>query len=217
MSDRNIHWEYCSNTVVLAAHAHNPSIINDDFLRGKGIVPQDWGAPSPESVLITPVLARIEYGKFLLEVTADRFQLAERAEKGKSLVAPHDSEGLYRCAERYVEILPHIPYVAVGLNWDARAVIPDPVNWLKKIFLADKKWQDGKVAPDSFSVRLQQETYVCIITARIIEGAAVVHSNCHFDVSQDAEIDKRIISILNDWKRVIQKLDDDLRQYLFEE
>lgn len=97
-------------SVVLVARQHNPSILNPDFLRDNGIVPGGWQTRSPP--ITTEVFAQATFQEGL-QFTAEPDKLAITAH-ARQLKDPVST--LQSAAERYVEVLPHVPYTAVGLN-----------------------------------------------------------------------------------------------------
>lgn len=213
------HWKFVDASVVLIARVHNPSIINADFLRHKEIVPNDW-SDKPENSLATPIVSKVDFGKFQLEVNSDRLILVEKAEHVTSKQFPA-SDNLYQCAKRYVETLPHIPYVAMGFNWSVHIDVRDSLEWFKKKFLTGQKWRGAEVFPSSFAFKIAvNKSCICTITTVPLAHEVIgVEGNFHFDSPKDAgeESVKSMIAILdNPWGyyRILVK---NLKQYFPED
>src|SRR3989304_5143826 len=113
---------------VVVGRAHNPSILNPDFLNLNGIVPRDWEVVD---TLTTPQLALVRYSNGVsLTVEHNKLQVVQ---VGESLV--HQSSHSSAIARRYVETLPHVNYVAVGNNFQTLVPIDEPGEFLKRHFL----------------------------------------------------------------------------------
>ena len=57
MPDQAHFWLH-SVSVVVTAGFHNPSILNPDFLKSRGIVPMDW---EPKRTITTPQFSTIQF------------------------------------------------------------------------------------------------------------------------------------------------------------
>jgi len=94
-------------SVVILAEAHNPSILSPDWLKEKKIISEN-----PSNFVHTPDFAVFESKTFSLIVDRQRLQLTAKKTSPKVLGA------LISIISRYFELLPHIPYLRLGLNFD---------------------------------------------------------------------------------------------------
>lgn len=136
-------------SLVVAGRAHNPSILNPDFLRLNGIVPADWNWEVAETVT-TPPLALVRYTNGIaITVDHNKLQVLDVSDNpmpGKSKAAV--------IAQRYVETLPHVPCVAVGNNFQCVVPMENPGAFLRSRFLKSGPWDSGTPALQEAGVRL---------------------------------------------------------------
>lgn len=96
---------------IVTAESHNPTILNRDWLEINGIVQNGWGWDIASAPITTPPLAKVEYDSGVSIIL----------ETGRLIVkaVSEDEDSLQRIQEiacNYVNVLPHIPYKAVGNN-----------------------------------------------------------------------------------------------------
>ncbi|MEO5361480.1 MAG: hypothetical protein H7843_13710 [Nitrospirota bacterium] len=106
-----------SFSIVVLAKAHNPTILNPDFLRINGIVDQSY---TPFDVLCTTPAAHVFY-KESLSVVAE-FERLQFIDEDKVRI-PYDSPIPY-IAIKYMDVLPHVSYMASGINFVGHYVFP---------------------------------------------------------------------------------------------
>ena len=96
--------------IVVLAESNNPRLLNPDFLERNKIVPEKW---NPTNVLTTPPYATVQYQEGLtIAVEENKLQFAadpNRLAKWRDLLPD--------VAIHYLEVLPHVAYKAVGLNF----------------------------------------------------------------------------------------------------
>ena len=92
--------------IVITASAHNPSIIYPQWLKDNSLIREE-----PSHFVHTPDLSLFESETFSLVVEHQRLQIAVKKQDKTSL------ESLANIACKYVKLLPHIPYKALGLNF----------------------------------------------------------------------------------------------------
>ena len=125
---------------VVVANAHNPSILNPDWLQANDVLPGDsegWKVAEPP--FTTPLLSRIRYLNGLLVVLdAARlslaFNLAEQEVDGPD-------QTIVSLAQAYVTTLKHIPYAAVGSNFKAFVPCENAHNVLVGKFGSGGAWR----------------------------------------------------------------------------
>ncbi len=105
-------------SIVVLAQAHNPSILNPDFLKNNGII-----APSfkPNNVICTPPLSQVSYIEGLSIVA--EFEKLQFIDIKKERI-PFESP-IPEIAIKYIKTLPHVQYTAVGLNFKAHYYCKD--------------------------------------------------------------------------------------------
>ncbi len=209
------HWEVVHASVVLVARVHNPSIINADFLRQSNIIPRDWSDRSEDS-LVTPVVSKVDFDKLQLEVNPGRLTVSEKVRQAMQAKLP-SSENLYRCVKKYVEVLPHIPYKAMGINWRVRMETNDSIGWFKNQFLTDRRQWGEQISPTSLTFEKKvDEACVCTMTTTL-ESLNVVNVDINFqlDFSGDAEKDvvAQLITVLENPQRLYSALVENINQY----
>jgi hypothetical protein len=98
--------------IVVLAEGHNPTILNPHFLQSSGIVPRPARTVEGQ-VFMTPALSHVLYEDGLeFTVQGERLQIAVT---GPTFETVGQSE-LPDYALRYLEMLPHVRYTAVGVN-----------------------------------------------------------------------------------------------------
>lgn len=133
-----------NHSVVIVAQAHNPSILNPDFLAIRSIVPESWGWELGAPVVCTPPLAQVPYVSGVsLICDPNKLQIIDAGQK----IDPQKSK-VRHIAEAYVATLPHVPYTSCGVNFTAAFEAEDPEGLLIDRFLTDGPWKEP---PDHLS------------------------------------------------------------------
>ena len=99
---------------VVIAHSMNPSIFSALWLTKNNIVEE---AQIHDGAIFAPQVAQLATDEFRLVVLSDRLQFMPSGD------ATAEQRDLVRCVVgRIVELLPHTPYLAAGLNffWEIR-------------------------------------------------------------------------------------------------
>jgi len=116
--------------VVIAVDGHSPTLLNEDFLKKLGVVPEDW---EPINVLVTPPLAQVAFTNgFTVTVESSRFRIEvtnpELVELNFAAVG----------AQALVSALPHLRYRATGNNFHAIDTEGNPGELIKgKVLVGD--------------------------------------------------------------------------------
>lgn len=128
-------------SAVVVGKAHNPSILNPDFLGRRNIVPTEWNLEVAETLNIPP-LAIVRYTNGLaITVEQNKIQVTD--------VGCTDDPATSKAAEiaaSYVATLPHVHYTAVGLNFNSFIEHEAAESFLKDRFLKSGSW-DTNVHP----------------------------------------------------------------------
>ena len=140
--------------------AHNPTILNPDFLAGQRIVPKSWGWEVAETIT-TPPLAMVRYENGVtVTVEQNKIQISDpNVEDG-----PEQSK-VTDIAAAYVEILPHVQYTAVGNNFQSLIPKPNPGDYLKERFLKEGAWMKSPGDLDAVGVKL---SYPLVPVGRLV-------------------------------------------------
>lgn len=125
-----------SVSVVVTAQFHNPSILNPDFLRRLKIVPESWEVTE---ALTTPPVAVVAF-KNGVRWTVEQNRMVVTEAINDSFADRYRVHGL---ASAYVEKLPHVPYLSLGLNCQVSMKRRAPQKWLVQRFLKPGAWLDG--------------------------------------------------------------------------
>lgn len=148
-------------SVVVTAEYHNPSILNADFLKSHNIVPTDW---TVAETLTTPALSVVKYANGV-EWNVDQSRLIVAETKG--LAFGHASE-CHQLMTKYLGVLPHVPYRALGLNCRVSVFQDAPRRWLVDRFGANWLRNDAQVRGTKLTVALEAEAAICNVT---LDGA----------------------------------------------
>ena len=132
---------------VVVAESHNPSIVTKEWLAQYELV-----SGEVTNFVHTPPLSVVEYGKGGLFIQVDAQRLLVR-QRGEGLV-PEQIE-VPRITKTYVDLLPHVPYTAHGVNFHGYFAFdsePDAVAFVRKRFLVPNSVKIADVA--SGAIRL---------------------------------------------------------------
>ena len=139
---------------VVLANAHNPSILNHDWLLANDVLPElPGGWEFAEPPFTTLPLSNIQYQNNV-RIMLDSTRLAITAQTLGGNVVVDPDEVVSRFATSYVSILEHIPYVAVGSNFKAFIECEDAQLRLVETFGGTGSWTDGL---DSLSTKLSHQ------------------------------------------------------------
>jgi hypothetical protein len=122
-------------SIVIVGDAHNPTILNPDFLEVQGIVSKDWGWEVAE-VITTPPFAVVRYKNgYSITVEKNKLQITDPGEDPEASLAP-------AIAQQYVKTLPHVRYKAAGINFNTLVERTDPHTYLKQRFIRRGPWDN---------------------------------------------------------------------------
>ncbi len=94
-------------SIVLLAEAHNPSILSPDWLKKNKVITEN-----PKQFALTPDFALFDSKSYNLIVDRQRLQLSAKKPSLQSV------KSITQIITKYLEILPHIPYLRLGLNFE---------------------------------------------------------------------------------------------------
>jgi len=175
-----------NEAVVVLAQDHNPTILHPSFLASQSIVPEDWELAEPP--LCTPPLSVVKYSNgIVFTVESNKLQVAK-----SPATSPLRESPIPQYASRYVEKLPHVRYIAVGVNFSAVLEDAEPSRQLIGRFLTEGAWNAGDLALKELSLRLVYSANGGILnlscspgsvleasTGLIVKGV-ILNANYHF-------------------------------------
>ncbi len=136
-------------SIVVVASDCNPTILNPDFLAKNRIVPDDWGWKVSGPPITTPPFAMVSYDSGVsVSVEPNKFQVVD-----KLTDRTPDASRIPEVAHRYVEVLPHVRYTAVGHNFKGFAKQVDAEAFLKQRFLKSGVWDSDKHPLEGVSLK----------------------------------------------------------------
>lgn len=207
-------------SVVVAGKAHNPTILNPDFLRIREIVPEDWKVAQ---TVTTPPFAMVRYENGLsFIVETEKLQVVDLGTAG----APEKSHAP-RIAGEYVSTLPHVRYTAVGINFQSVSEVPQPETALKQRFLKEGPWDRPSHPVSAAGTRLiyplpagrivlsfdagtaEDEDAEGEKTKPVVIANANFHRECH-DYPSDAQVVEHLAHAVDDWRTYQTLLHDAL-------
>lgn len=191
-----LHWV----SVVILAKFHNPSILNPDFLLRNNIVPNDW---NPIEVITTPPFSTIKYHNnitFLLN--------PERLDIRKDCEGFQDDYGIHDIAKEYINVLPHVNYTAIGLNWHISKENNEPDKFLIERFLNINIFNNFNLSfvPSLLRFAFNLDSILCNIElspgkaksiGKDFYNAIIINVNFHYQGPFSIE---EIRKIIGDWK-----------------
>ncbi len=92
--------------IVIIASAHNPSIMAPQWLKDNSLIREE-----PIHFVHTPDFSLFESESFSVLVDHQRLQITAKKHDNATL------NSLANVASKYVDLLPHIPYQSLGLNF----------------------------------------------------------------------------------------------------
>ena len=164
-------------SVVVTGESHNPTILNPDFLRIREIVPQEWqGSVDVAQAITTPPFALVAYSNGIsVVVENEKLQVVDAS----SPADPSESVAV-QIASKYVVILPHVRYKAVGVNFHSVIRMDSAREFLKKRFIKTGPWDSESDPLAAAGVRLLYS---------IPDGGRVVF---HLDAGEQKTTDKEV-------------------------
>lgn len=125
-------------SIVVLAQAHNPTILNPDFLRNNQIVSEAW---TPKTVICTQPVAQVVYEEGISIVAEfERLQFVDTVVNRIPETSP-----LPEIAIGYIQTLPHVRYKAVGLNFSGSRVFEN--RWAASSFISKRFIKSGPWLP----------------------------------------------------------------------
>jgi hypothetical protein len=189
-----------SLNVVVLAESNNPRLLNPDFLERNEIVPKKW-MWKPAQVLVLPPISNVTYENGV-SIQVEETKLQFLVEDPKKV----DWQNLLPVIiTTYLDVLPHVSYKSVGLNYTFFADEPtgdEAEQLLVQKILKEGPWlRFGKGLTGAiveFQYRASQP-YLTLKAAvrqvtkedkRVLESY-VITANLHFDLAKDQTADRK--------------------------
>ena len=215
------HFEF---SVVVVANDHNPTILNPDFLERQGIVQEGWGWKVMGPAITTPPFATVSYDSGVtVSVESHRLQVTDTSATG----GPQSSK-VVDIARRYVEVLSHVRYSAVGINFRSLVAHADADAFLKAHFLKSGVWDSEAHPLQTVGLKLVYPLDGGLLTFSLESGVVIqrleeeskqasgvlvygnFHRDCHGYPSRDQVIG-RLGNVEQDWAAYESILSDLLK------
>jgi len=189
-------------SIVVLAQAHNPSILNPDFLKNNKIVDSDF---TPKDFFCTPPIAQVSFNEGISIIAEfERLQFIDIVPERIPYSSP-----IPEIATRYISVLPHVKYTTAGINFIGHYLFKDKNS--AKSFIVDKFIKEGTWL--SFGDELNNlglkfvyfsgkiKNTISMDTAELIHTknpVILVNANYNLDVKENNI--QEIKSFISDWK-----------------
>ena len=124
--------------IVVISDSNNPRLLNPDFLERNSIVPKEWKV---KDVLVTSPFARVLYDNGV-QIILEENKLHIVSQQPEVVSWEHELPAI---ATSFLDVLPHVSYRSVGLNYVFLSDQPRGVeaeNTLIDKFLRQGSWLD---------------------------------------------------------------------------
>ena len=115
--------------IVVISESNNPQILNPDFLKINKIIPNEW---VPSSVIVTPPLSQIVFANGV-SITVEEQRIQVKTDSPNEI---EWREVIPNIVIKYLEVLQHVHYNAVGINMVFARSANDNTN-LKEMLIND--------------------------------------------------------------------------------
>src|SRR6266853_3597720 len=188
---------HINTSVVVIAESNNPRLLNPDFLERNQIVPKGW---TSKNVVVTPAFSNVEYDNGVdIQVEDSKLQFSVKYPDKVDW-----KQLLPTIVITYLEVLPHVSYRAVGLNYLWHASAPtgkEAEAQLKKNLLVDGPWLKFGHGITGANIEFQYRASYPYLSIRVgvregeKEGQKVlesygIHANLHLAVTQDQKTER---------------------------
>jgi hypothetical protein len=202
-------------SIVISGETHNPTILNPDFLAVRNIVPSEWGWDTSQ-VVTTQALSLVSYTNGLsITVEPGRLQIIDA---GTSIESGAPNSKAPEIARRYVDVLPHVRYTAVGVNFLSAVERANPESYLKSKFLKQGSWDSPSHPLTAVGLRLAYSLANGRLLLTLDTGQAerpdrtpgnpvdviLTNANFHRDCNEypaDKQIDAYLATVDDDWTK----------------
>lgn len=198
-------------SIVVIAKNNNPTILNPDFLKDNNVVPAEWELGNPP-ICIEP-MAEVSF-KNKIKITAQLDKVIFFEDTGDKKA---DEFMVPTIAQKYTETLPHVEYIAVGINPRGHIVLEGneeaPRKYMLDNLITPGPWRDFGNKPVKTAIKFEYalEKAICNLTIeeKHLQGpetkampVLVFASNFHHELSGETrqECLQGLHRILTDWE-----------------
>lgn len=172
---------YTSNSLVVVATTHNPSVISESFLLKSGII-ETADELSLENMIISPQFSFIEF--------KDGVNL--QIDFGRLAISSPMSHRPYELGQKYCAALKHINGSAVGINFDLEVTDYDFESWFQKYNL------DESVLCLELKFKLDN----CIVAVkRMSTMLCSLNFNFHYDLDANESLGDLKLDLVQEWRK----------------
>lgn len=209
-------------SIVVLATDHNPTILNPDFLQLQKIVPKDWEWELASPPITTPPFSTVQYESGVsISVESNKLQVVDN-----KVSEPTESK-IVALVKRYVEVVPHVRYTAVGINFRSAIEMDDADTFMKAQFLKGGAWDTEENPMKSVGLKfvypITSGRLVMSIDSGFVETAVdeqvqqkpviIANANFHRDLDTtklptSEQIPNYLDEAPDDWKRFSKLLSD---------
>lgn len=155
---------------VLAVRDHNSTVLNPEFLKDSGIVPNDWELAQPPARSEDKVLVAFQNGVYILhQSNLVAFLENTSIKTAEELEVP-------QLIHRYLKRFPQVNYQAVGMNLEGYTAFDTKdraLNYLLETFLTSNRQhesdQDIVQAVTNFTYKLDRGLLTLTIRNTVLE------------------------------------------------
>lgn len=210
--------------IVIVAKNHNPTILNPDFLKYNSIVPEEWSLQG-KPLCIEP-MAQVSYDngiKITSQVDKIVFYEKNSEQKNSNFLIPE-------IASKYVNILPHVEYSAIGINPRGHIQIDEAPRYLIDKFIKHGPWSSfGNDIPElNIKFNYQFDRYMLALTIELFrlktsdnQNPPVISfaANNHFTLNGEDRNQRlnNLSEIIPNWQTVIQDYHEMVNKILNED
>ena len=201
-------------SIVVVAAAHNPTIMNPDFLKTQKIVGEDWELAEPP--LTSLPFSSVQFTNGIsITVEQNKLQIADSQsnDPSQSIIAD--------VVKKYILVVPHVKYTAVGINFNAFVEFENPENYIISKFLKDGPWNESPNLVSELGLKFVYSVHDGRLILSLNTGSAkkntadgeeeksilMASGNFHRDIvaEKDKHLSDHVINFLNyiesDWDK----------------
>ncbi len=178
-----------SNSLIILARSHNPTLVSDHFLLSSGII-SDVKEINPNNKIITPAITQIQLLSGT-QITLDQDRL--------NITSPEGKEP-YTLGEKYCKSLSFIRATAIGINYDIVITDFDFKKWFDRVRVSD-------LTPNQFKFARSFKNKIANITvSRDTDISANFQFNFHYPV-EDKTLGQLGMKFVYEWEENKKYLD----------
>ncbi len=176
-----------TNSLVVLADAHNPTLISDYFLLESGII-DNVEQINKSSVIITPALSSLNL--------KDGTQI--QINPGKLIMTSQSGDQVFDRGQKYCSSLSFIKGIAVGINFDVNISQINAEKWFKKFNLTKSS---------ALCLEVKHQYKSCNITSSKISNDLIrAQFNFHYQLPKNTPLGEITIDFKKEWQKNLKLL-----------